>query len=157
MTTVGPPVVTREWVARLASLVHELRPDWQEPGIRSALTRVADRPLIDVAAAAIAASRRTDQRTPAIIAADGSHWAKADTQRTYTEPGVVTYCEHGEPGMRCTECYPRKPHTGTGPTPEQRQAMRDAVAAGRAKLARIEQANGRRRPTGQPSPERGHP
>ena len=52
---IGPQNVSGEWVARLASLVHELRPDWQEPGIRSALTRVADRPLIDVAAAAVAA------------------------------------------------------------------------------------------------------
>ena len=130
MTTIGPPVVTREWVARLASLVHELRPDWQEPGIRSALTRVADRPLIDVAAAAIAASRRTDQRTPAIIAADGTHWAKADTQRTYTEAGIITYCSHGEPGMRCTECHPRH-HQGTGPTDEQRAAIRSAIEAGK--------------------------
>ena len=101
---IGPPVVTREWVARLASLVHELRPDWQEPGIRSALTRVADRPLIDVAAAAIAASRRTDQRTPAIIAADGTHWAKADTQRTYTEAGIVTGVDVR--GVGCVYHYP---------------------------------------------------
>ena len=104
---IGPQTVTGEWVARLASLVHELRPDWQEPGIRAALAKVADRPLIDVAAAALAACRRTDQRTPAIIAADGSHWPKADTQRTYTEAGVVTYCSHGEPGTRCLICHPR--------------------------------------------------
>ena len=72
---IGPQVTNGEWVHRLASLVHELRSDWQEPGIRSALAKVADRPLADVAIAAIqAATTRTDQRTPAIIAMGGSHW-----------------------------------------------------------------------------------
>ena len=30
-----------------------------------------------------------------------------------------------------TECYPRRAHSGTGPTPEQRAAMRAAIAAGK--------------------------
>ena len=130
---IGPTCVGTAWVQRLASLVHELRPDWDEPGIRSALSRVADRPLIDVTAAAVAACRRIDQRSPGIIALDGPHWPTAQqAQRTYTEPGIVTYCPHGEPGMRCTECYPRRPHSGTGPTPEQRAVMRAAIEAGKA-------------------------
>ena len=71
----GPNTVTTHWVKRLASLIHEIRPEWAEPGIASALTKVADRPLADVAIAAIqAAATRTDQRTPAIIAMGGSHW-----------------------------------------------------------------------------------
>ena len=57
---IGPQVTNGEWVHRLASLVHELRPDWDEPGIRSVLAKVADRPLIDVAAAAVAACRHQD-------------------------------------------------------------------------------------------------
>ena len=125
--TLGPQHLPTEWVARLASLVHELRPDWDEHGVRSVLSKVADRPLIDVASAAVAACRRIDQRTPSIIAASGSHWPDAsNSQRTYTEPGIVTYCAHGEPGMRCTECYPRH-HQGAGPTDEQRAAMRAAI------------------------------
>ena len=71
----GPDTTTTHWIKRLATLIHEIRPDWAEPGIASALTKVADRPLADVAIAAIqAATTRTDQRTPAIIAMDGSHW-----------------------------------------------------------------------------------
>ena len=125
---IGPQVASGEWVARLASLVHTIRPDWQEPGIRSALAKVADRPLLDVALAALAACRRIDQRTPAVIACDGDHWPKGQqAQRTYTEPGIVTYCPHGEPGMRCLECHPRT-HQGTLPTPEQRATMREAIA-----------------------------
>lgn len=128
---IGPQTVTGEWVARLASLVHEIRPDWQEPGIRSALAKVVDRPLLDVTVAAVAACRRIDQRTPAVIACDGDHWPKAQAQRTYTEPGIVTYCPHGEPGTRCLICHPRT-HQGVGPTPEQRAAIRAAIDAGKA-------------------------
>ena len=71
----GPDTTTTHWIKRLATLIHEIRPEWAEPGIASALTKVADRPLADVAIAAIqAATTRTDQRTPAIIAMGGSHW-----------------------------------------------------------------------------------
>ena len=124
---IGPQVASGDWVARLANLVHTIRPDWQEPGIKTVLGKVCDRPLVDVAAAALAACRRIDQRTPAVIACDGDHWPKAALTRTYVEPLIVTYCEHGEPGTRCTECHPRA-HHGHGPTPEQRAAMRAAIA-----------------------------
>ena len=71
----GPETTSMQWVKQLAVLIHEIRPEWAEPGIASALTKVADRPLADVAIAAIqAATTRTDQRTPAIIAMGGSHW-----------------------------------------------------------------------------------
>ena len=127
MNPIGPQTVPGEWVARLASLVHTIRPDWDEPGIRSALAKVAGRPLLDVTHAAIAATRRIDQRTPAIIATDGKHWPGADeAQRTHAEPGIVTYCEHGRPGaLHCNECQP--PVERTGPTPEQREQMRRAI------------------------------
>ena len=146
---IGPQVASGEWIARLANLVHTIRPDWQEPGIRSALAKVADRPLLDVALAALAACRRIDQRTPAVIACDGDHWPKAQAQRTYTEPGIVTYCPHGEPGMRCTECYPSRPHSGTGPTPEQRAAMRAAIAAAK-QAAKGRESSHHARPEGDP-------
>lgn len=71
----GPDTTTTHWIKRLATLIHEIRPDWAEPGIASAIAKVADRPLAEVAVAAIkAATTRTDQRTPAIIAMGGSHW-----------------------------------------------------------------------------------
>ena len=73
----GPDTTTTHWIKRLATLIHEIRPDWAEPGIASALAKVADRPLAEVAVAAIkAATTRTDQRTPAIIGMGGSHWSQ---------------------------------------------------------------------------------
>ena len=133
---IGPRQLPTEWVARLASLVHAIRTDWDEAGIRATLAKLADRPLIDVTHAAINACRRTDQTTPAIIAMDGKHWpAAADTTRTYAEPGVVTYCAHAEPGMSCTICYPRHlGGTGVMPTAEQRARMRADIQAGREHL-----------------------
>ena len=73
----GPDTTTTHWIKRLATLIHEIRPDWAEPGIASAIAKVADRPLAEVAVAAIkAATTRTDQRTPAIIGMGGSHWGQ---------------------------------------------------------------------------------
>ena len=73
----GPDTTTTHWIKRLATLIHEIRPDWAEPGIASALAKVSDRPLAEVAVAAIkAATTRTDQRTPAIIGMGGSHWGQ---------------------------------------------------------------------------------
>ena len=124
---IGPPVVPSEWIGRLASLVHTLRPDWQEPGIRSVLHKVADRPLIDVTAAAVAACTRLDQRTPDVICRDGPHWpAPERAQRTYTEPGIVTRCDHGLIGARCDTCNP-KTRQGVPCPPNLRAAMREAI------------------------------
>ena len=128
---IGPTYVGTAWVQRLASLVHELRPDWDEPGIRSALSRVADRPLIDVTAAAVAACRRVDQRSPGIIALDGQHWPTGQqAQRTYTESGLLTRCEHGIVGARCPDCYPTE-RRGTSLSPEMRERMRADIREAR--------------------------
>lgn len=148
---IGPQAVTGEWVTRLANLVHEIRTDWQEPGIRAALAKVADRPLLEVAAAALAATGRVDQRTPAVIALDGEHWRILNPEPAPAprSPVILTYCEHGLPGRSCRECFPPEVVERALPTAEQKAAIRAAVAAGRAELARIEQINeGRPAPTG---------
>lgn len=130
MSTTGPRNVPTEWVARLASLVAALRTDWDEAGIRSALHRVVDRPLGDVAVAAItAAMTRADQRTPAVIAMNGTHWPNLSTYRG-TEPGIITYCEHGRPtGLHCDDCQPVQRAL---PTDDQRAAMRGAIRNAKA-------------------------
>ena len=110
---IGPQQTDSTWLTRLASLVAAIRPDWSEPGIRSILAKVADRPLIDVATAAIAACRRIDQTTPAVIALDGPHWPTPQQARTYAEPGIVTWCEHGRPGaLHCPDCQPTTERVG---------------------------------------------
>ena len=113
MNAVGPQHVPTEWVARLANLVATLRTDWDEAGIRSVLHKVTDRPLGDVTIAAVtAALTRTDQRTPAVIATTGKHWPNLG-QQTYTEPGIVTYCEHGRPSpLHCPDCQPAAERVG---------------------------------------------
>lgn len=139
MTTPGPKITPTDWTPRLASLVHAIRHDWDEVGVASVLRKVADRPLAEVALAAVAcALERTDQHTPACIALDGHHWRLLDKAvSTATESGIVTYCAHGEPGTRCPECHPRT-HHGTLPTPEQRAQMRAAVEDGKAAIKALE-------------------
>ena len=103
----GPETTSMQWVKQLAVLIHEIRPEWAEPGIASALTKVADRPLADVAIAAIqAATTRTDQRTPAIIAMGGSHWGThggntGNSGNSYRTPNCANcgYPEHLHPQL----------------------------------------------------------
>ena len=139
---IGPRTVETAWIGRLASLVHAIRNDWDEQGIRSALLKVADRPLADVARAAVSATSRTDQRTPAVIALDGEHWrAPGSTPTATTASVIVTHCEHKLPGRTCAECYPRASVTRALPTAEHKAAIKAAIEAGRAELARIEKLN----------------
>lgn len=59
-----------------------------------------------------------------------------------TQPRVrITPAGANEPGRSCSECFPREPVERALPTAEQKAAIRAAVAAGRAELARIEQIN----------------
>ena len=104
----GPDTTTTHWIKRLATLIHEIRPDWAEPGIASALAKVADRPLAEVAVAAIkAATTRTDQRTPAIIGMGGSHWG----QDASSSNGGNNYRPTAANTPSCDNCgYPEHLH-----------------------------------------------
>ena len=108
----GPDTTTTHWIKRLATLIHEIRPDWAEPGIASALAKVADRPLAEVAVAAIkAATTRTDQHTPAIISMGGSHWVQDASSSSSYRPAVAN-------SPTCANCgYPAHlhPQLNSGP------------------------------------------
>ena len=140
---IGPQTVSSEWTRRLASLVATIRPDWDEPGITSVLRKVCDRPLAQVARAAITcAIERTDQRTPACIALDGHHWADSPAKAPTRIDASPLLCEHGHRPARCEACAtaPRS----AGPTPEQRAQIRAGIEAGRQathQLARPHQPN----------------
>ena len=101
----GPDTTTTHWIKRLATLIHEIRPDWAEPGIASALAKVSDRPLAEVAVAAIkAATTRTDQHTPAIISMGGSHWVQDASSSSSYRPAVAN-------SPTCANCgYPAHLH-----------------------------------------------
>jgi hypothetical protein len=67
-------------LARYIELIRKRLPGevWHKPGIENALgsaRKRADSP--DLAAAAIAAARRPENRTPAVIGMDGPHWREA--------------------------------------------------------------------------------
>lgn len=110
---IGPRTVETAWASRLANLVHAIRHDWDEPGIRSAILKVADRPLLEVAVAALAATGRVDQRTPAVIAFDGEHWRALDRLTGDTQPEArrpqppdrLACPVHGDPEP-CRTCPP---------------------------------------------------
>ena len=120
---------------QIASAVSIIRPDWLRTSLATTLGRLPGhlraRPARDVHLALVWIAYDPDTKTPGRLAQDGPWWATArlagpGAQRA-TEPGIVTYCSHGEPGTRCLECHPRA-HHGHGPTPEQRAAMRAAIA-----------------------------
>lgn len=123
----GPTIVPTEWTARLASLVHTIRPDWDEAGTTATLRKVCDRPLADVALAAIVcALTRTDQRSPAVIALDGKHWHALDAQPAQRTADIApTLCEHGNRPARCEPC---NAHRGGPPPPDLWRQMRADIA-----------------------------
>ena len=101
---IGPQIVPTEWTQRVANLVHAIRPDWDENGVASSLRKVADRPLAQVVLAAVtAATTRPDQRTPAVIAQDGSHWRVGATGST-DQPPRAQRCVHDVVG-HCDACH----------------------------------------------------
>lgn len=91
----------------LAFLVAQVRPGWDEPGVLAVLRRCSEKPLAQVAAAAIyCAHHRTDQRKPTVIALDGEHWAAIDRMagKTGTDRAPEPRCpRHGqhEPCFHC--------------------------------------------------------
>ena len=124
---------------QIAAAIAIVRPRWLQSSLVTMLgnlpAEIRRRPARDVHLALLWLAYDPQQDTPRLLREDGPWWNLASlagpgTQRA-TEPGIVTYCEHGEPGMRCLECYPRRTPTGTGPTPEQRAQIRAGNEAGR--------------------------
>lgn len=128
-TNIGPMTTSSEWVERLAVLINVIRPDWGVRGIRAALRKVSNRPLRDVTLAALAATARTDQRTPAIIALDGEHWRQAGSRVRGDQPIPCDICRAPgpeacaraqaivlDPQKRNDHAYqPERPRAGRGP------------------------------------------
>ncbi|MGD8214615.1 hypothetical protein [Aestuariimicrobium sp. Y1814] len=89
----------------LAFIVASIRPDWGQPGILAALRKLEHKPLADVAMAAIHATERTDQRTPAFIPSPGEHWRESPKATPTAGPAPVrgpqcVYCHGEEHGNR---------------------------------------------------------
>lgn len=91
----------------LAALVAALRPDWDAPGVLAALRDGRTKGTADqLAHAAINAAMDPANRTPAVIALDGSHWASVRPVETRgakfdrcTRPGHEQW-----PAWHCAGC-----------------------------------------------------
>ncbi|MBM7480150.1 hypothetical protein ACFP63_08795 [Oerskovia jenensis] len=69
--------INREQAHALAALVAALRGDWDTPGVLKALSDARDRgDVFRLAHAALYAAETPTNRTPAVIALAGEHWAR---------------------------------------------------------------------------------
>ena len=141
-STPGPTTTPQEWSSRLASLIATIRTDWDEHGIAAVIRKISDRPLAEVAHAALtAAITRTDQRTPAVIALDGKHWRLHGVERPAPPAPssvIVTRCGHNLVGALCAECHPVE-RRGVSMPDDVRAKIRESVAAGKAAVAALDQ------------------
>ena len=119
--------MNRTEIERIAKAINGLRPDWPWNSLVTFIgTHLSERAYRDVAVALAYVACEAETRTPKRVLESGPWWHIGPAS-TATEPGIVTYCEHGRPsGLRCDDCTPVIERTP--PTPEQRAAMHAAIA-----------------------------
>lgn len=114
-----PNAASREdWAAPLATFIARLRTDWDVPGVRAAIyaARNLGTPA-DIAIAAIELSRRSDLRTPALLAQDGPWWHTGRTPTTRVRPVMCTEAGHEYEAVPCRACRADELAAGyTGPS-----------------------------------------
>lgn len=95
----------------LATLVHRLRPEWDERGVLSALEKCAGRNELDVAMAAIRATADLGAKTPGVIPSDGPHWRERLSEtRSPRNPLPHEECgaHPGQFRLSCSGCRSEK-------------------------------------------------
>lgn len=113
-----PNLTYRQTVA-LAKFIHELRGDWDEPGLVDQISKaaiMASAPAVAIAAIKAAASAKN--RTPAVIPLDGEHWrvTAADAKpvrRHYERHELCQVCNNPEPRCRQLSALPNDGHPFT--------------------------------------------
>lgn len=100
------PAINHQQGRTLAKYIHELRPDWDVPGIEYALGQarsMASGP--DLAIAAIKAATSAHNRTPAIIGLDGPHWRTngPEVERRHVVPRGERCSICANPETRCRQ------------------------------------------------------
>lgn len=132
--------MNRTEVERIAKAINGLRPDWPWNALVTFIeAHLTERAYRDVAVALTVVACDPETRTPKRVLEPGPWWHVGPPSMQAAESGIVTYCPHGLPGVRCADCHPRRP--GVGPTPAQRAAMRQAVADARDAINRLERTN----------------
>lgn len=121
--------MNRTEVERLAKAANGLRPDWPWNSLVTFIeTHLVERAYRDVAVALAYIAADPETRTPKRVLEAGPWWqVGAASDRKPTESGIVTFCEHGEPGTSCPICHPRRFGSGVLPTAEQRAQIRAAL------------------------------
>ena len=89
----------------IANSVTAVRPDWLKTSLVTMLgnlpAHLRDRPARDVHMALLWLAYDPKQETPRLLRESGPWWRPAT--QAHTEPGVLTYCEHGKSGW-CYDC-----------------------------------------------------
>lgn len=124
-------MMTKDQAETVAAAVHAVRPEWDERGILTALGKARERgPAWAVAAAALIAAGRPENRTPAVIPLAGEHWSHTVGEKRGTDGRTEPRCqEHPyELAWNCRWCRADEiggvPYTRTPkPEPEPRKAM----------------------------------
>ncbi|RCK68285.1 hypothetical protein DT076_16695 [Desertihabitans brevis] len=115
------PTYSRQHAAALAELLRLIRPSWDALATINALHDVADRPLADVARAAILTAQDHDARTPrAITFTDSDHWRSLTADARPQPVRRTEQCPRHEGGTagRCPMCRSEQiAHTTTEETP----------------------------------------
>ena len=102
--------ITEPQARALAALIAALRLDWQTQGVLAALAKAQHLgTAFELAHAAIHAASEPSNRTPAVIAMAGAHWARAKATSTQTGgdnmPGLARCTEHPtERAHNCRSC-----------------------------------------------------
>jgi len=126
----------------IADWVHQIRPTWDQHGILAALAKRRGAQPARLALAALAAAANLDNRTPAIIALDGSHWRIGKTVETEGE----RHPSNADVRTLCVECWkPQRVHPWIGcpgyvAKPQPAENMYDLLDAARVEAARGGQA-----------------
>lgn len=119
--------ITKAQSQALVALIHQLRHDWDLPGIASAVRKASTLgPFTDLAIAATRCAANQDMRTPALIAEPGPHWLGLATGKRIASP---TCSEHPQRNAgHCPECIAQaipKPHGFVIPKPLKRPFVPD--------------------------------
>lgn len=87
--------LTHKQATTLAAFLHELRGDWDRPGIIAELGKArAMAPASDLAIAAVRAASDPNNRTPAVIGMEGAHWrgSAVAPKRTFVRAETCGIC-----------------------------------------------------------------
>jgi len=146
--------LTQSQGKRLCELAHLIRPEWDLPGIESAVRAAADMaPAADVAIALLALAKNPEVRTPGLLSKPGRHWPTDDKGVSVLPVSHNVRCpEHPISFHPCPQCEAKK----CDPTPDYLEAkaalrvtrprhdlapaLRDPVAANRLEADEYDRA-----------------